>query len=130
MQRPRLVFRCQYPTTEKLGMSPQKCPHVPFRCRVLLKIQLSSLHKTAAPVCAHMLLQLLYFTQNNRRLDQLRKCMHYFAIYKKPEPLKVNAVHTYQCAVFKQTDSRTLPSRSTSAILCLHQLRQFARNVK
>jgi hypothetical protein len=41
-----------------------KCQHVPFRCRVMLKIRLSSLHNTAPPVGAHMFLQLLYFTQN------------------------------------------------------------------
>ena len=43
----------------------EKCQNVPFRCRVMLKTRLSSLHKTAPPVGAHVLLQLLYFTQNN-----------------------------------------------------------------
>ena len=52
----------------------------PISMSAVLKIRLSSLHKTEPPVCEHMLLQLFCFTQNHLSIDQFRKCMHSYCV--------------------------------------------------
>ena len=64
-QRPRLVFRCQYPMTENLGTSPRNMLTRPTSMSCHVEDTAQPFYKTEPPVCAHMLLQLRYFTQDN-----------------------------------------------------------------
>ena len=122
MQRPRLVFRCQYPTTEKLETSPRKMSTRPISvsCYVEDTAQLSSQHSSAR-MCTHVLTTALFhskinfkwisyenvcilsafgYSQRKFKLSKMRRSLVSLKLFITEQVIKINYMYdTLQAAV-------------------------------